>query len=275
MFTLNCKGRLLVAKQPLVMGIINCTPDSFYQESRSQTIDAVLRLAEKMLEQGADILDVGGQSSRPGSERIGAEEEIKRVIEPLAAIHNKFPESFISIDTYHAEVARQAVDAGACIVNDISGGSMDKNMTATVAQLQTPYVLMHMKGTPETMQKNPAYEDVTREVLDYFISKVDELQHAGITDIIIDPGFGFGKTIEHNFELLRKMEALKILNRPILVGLSRKATVYKTLGTTADQALNGTTALNMIGLLNGGSILRVHDVKEARETVKLYEAYLK
>lgn len=272
MFTLNCKGRLLVVDKPLVMGIINATPDSFYEGSRQQTVDAILQQAEKMIQDGADILDIGGQSTRPGSTIVGAEEELKRVISAIEAIHQHFPETFISVDTYFSLVAREAVNAGASIINDISAGGMDANMSATVAALRVPYVLMHMQGTPQTMQQSPQYENVTREVLDFFITKNDELKKAGINDVIIDPGFGFGKTIAHNFELLRNLAVFKMIDHPLLLGISRKSTIYKTLDVKPTEALNGTTVLNTIGLMNGASILRVHDVKEAKETIKLIGA---
>ena len=272
MFTLNCNGRLLVVDKPLVMGIINATPDSFYEGSRQQTIDAVLRQAGKMINDGATILDIGGQSTRPGSLVVGAEEELKRVIGSIEAIHKNFPETFISVDTYYSLVAKEAVAAGASIINDISAGSMDENMIATVAVLKVPYVLMHMQGTPQNMQQSPEYENVTREVLDFLILKIDELKKAGIHDIIIDPGFGFGKTIAHNFEMLHNLEVFKIIDRPLLLGISRKSTIYKALGVTTAEALNGTTVLNTIGLMNGATIIRVHDVKEARETVQLVKA---
>ena len=274
MFTLNCKGRLLVVDKPLVMGIINATPDSFYEGSRQQTVDAILRQAEKMIKDGAGILDIGGQSTRPGSSVVGAEEELKRVISAIEAIHQHFPETFISVDTYFSLVAKEAVNAGASIINDISAGSMDENMLATVAALQVPYVLMHMQGTPQTMQQSPQYENVTREVFDFFITKNDELKKAGINDVIIDPGFGFGKTIAQNFELLRKLAVFKMIDHPLLLGISRKSTIYKTLDIRPTEALNGTTVLNTIGLMNGASIIRVHDVKEAKETIKLIGAYM-
>jgi len=273
MFTLNCKGRLLVVDKPLLMGIINTTPDSFYSSSRTEGTDASLQQAERMLKEGAIILDIGGQSTRPGSEKIRADEELKRVIAPIEAIHKNFPEAFISIDTYYSCVAAEAVAAGASLVNDISGGNMDTAMINTVAALQVPYVCMHMQGTPQTMQQNPEYENVTKEVLDFFIRKVDALHKAGVADVIIDPGFGFGKSIANNFTLLRNLTVFKMLNCPILLGVSRKSTIYKTLGISAEEALNGSTVLNTIGLINGASILRVHDVKEAAETIKLFEAY--
>ena len=273
MFTLNCKGRLLVVDKPLVMGIINTTPDSFFSGSRQESVDAVLAKAETMIQEGATILDVGGQSTRPGSDKLTEEEELKRVIEPIAAINKKFPDIFVSIDTYYSTVATMAVAAGASIVNDISAGSIDSKMISTVAALKVPYVLMHMQGTPQTMQQQPVYENVTREVLDFLIMKVNDLQNSGITDIIVDPGFGFGKSIAHNFELLRNLPVFKMLNCPLLLGISRKSSIYKTLGTTTENSLNGTTVLHTIGLLNGASILRVHDVREAMEIIKLIDTY--
>src|SRR5215203_3976038 len=275
MFTLNCKGRLLVIDKPLVMGIINATPDSFFGGSRFNGVDEVVTEAEKMLSDGADIIDIGGQSTRPGSELIPADEEIKRVIPAIQAVLDKFPGAIISIDTFYSKVAVAAIGAGAAIINDISAGSMDDEMIGTVAELKAPYVLMHMKGTPQTMQQNLTYENVTREVLDFFIAKTHQLKNAGIIDIIIDPGFGFAKTIDHNFELLKDLSVFKMLDKPIMLGISRKSTVYKTLGISADEALNGTSVLNTIGLMNGASILRVHDVKEASETIKLFCATYK
>lgn len=273
MFTLNCKGRLLVIDKPVVMGIINATPDSFYSDSRQQNANAILKKAEQMLKEGATILDIGGQSTRPGSEKQTVEEEMKRVIAPIEAIQANFPEAFISIDTYYSLVAKETVAAGASIVNDISAGSMDSEMISTVASLNVPYVLMHMQGRPQTMQHEPVYENVTREILDFFIKKADEFKKAGIKDIIVDPGFGFGKTIQHNFELLRNLSVFKMLNCPILLGISRKSFIYKTLNVSVEDSLNGTTALHSAGLLNGATILRVHDVKEAIETIKLISAY--
>ncbi len=273
MFTLNCKGRLLVIDKPVVMGIINATPDSFYSDSRQQTIDAVLKKAEQMLKEGATILDIGGQSTRPGSEKLTADEEMKRAIAPIEAIHANFPEAFISIDTYYSLVAQKAVAAGASVVNDISAGSIDSAMLATVASLNVPYVLMHMQGTPQTMQQEPVYENVTKEILDFFIKKTDELKKAGIKDIILDPGFGFGKTMQHNFELLRNLSVFKMLSCPLLLGISRKSFIYKTLKISVEDSLNGTTVLHSAGLLNGAAILRVHDVNEAVETIKLISAY--
>ena len=273
MFTLNCKGKLLVIDKPLVMGIINATPDSFYKGSRFTETDAILKQAEQMLNEGAVILDIGGQSTRPGSEKINVDQELQRVIEPVNAIHKNFPDAIISIDTYYSKVAAAAVSAGASFINDVSAGSIDENMIPTVAELRTPYVLMHLQGTPQTMHQNPHYENVTREVLDFFINKIDALHKAGINDVIIDPGIGFGKTIEYNFELLRNLSVFKMLSCPIMLGVSRKSTIYKTLNISVDEALNGTTVLNTMGLMNGAVILRVHDVKEAAEAVKLFQAY--
>jgi dihydropteroate synthase len=269
MFTLNCKGRLLQINEPIVMGIINTTPDSFFSESRSMVIDEVVSKAGKMLEDGATILDLGGQSTRPGSELVEASEELDRLIPCIASIHKAFPEAIISADTFYSSVARHAIEAGASIINDVSGGSMDKQMLETVGKFSVPYVCMHMRGTPQTMQNYTNYEDILKEVIDYFIQKIANCKNAGIKDLILDPGFGFAKTIPQNFELLNKLEYLKILDKPLLIGLSRKGTIWKTLGITADEALNGTTVLNTVSLTKGASILRVHDVKEAVEAIKL------
>jgi dihydropteroate synthase len=273
MFTINCKGRLLVFEKPIVMGIINTTPDSFFSGSRKQETTEIVAQAKAMLEAGATILDLGGQSTRPGSEPIGADEEMERVVPGISAVKAAFPDSYISIDTYHASVAKAAVIAGADMVNDISGGTMDEAMLSTVAELQVPFICMHMKGTPQTMQHQPEFQNVTSEVLDFFIHQVEKCRLAGIHDVIVDPGFGFGKTINHNFQLLKTLSVFDILNKPILLGISRKSSIYKTLGVTAAEALNGSTVLHTIGLLNGAHILRVHDVKEAMEVVKLVEVY--
>lgn len=275
MFTLNCKGKLLVIEEPIVMGIINTTPDSFYSGSRTSLIDDILFRAEKMIIDGATILDIGGQSTRPKSEQIPADEELKRVVPAIEAIHEKFPELIISIDTFYSSVAREAIDAGASIINDVSAGTMDHDLLSTVAALNVPYVLMHMLGKPQTMQQNPEYKNVTLDVFDFLNFKIAELTTLGIHDIIVDPGFGFGKTTVHNFQLLRELSFFKQLNKPVMVGLSRKASVYKTLGITAEEALNGTTVMHTLALLNGANILRVHDVKEAVQAVKLFEAYKK
>ncbi|MFT3747441.1 MAG: dihydropteroate synthase [Agriterribacter sp.] len=273
MYTLNCKGKLLVIDKPVVMGVINITPDSFYEGSRKQNLEDIVQVAAQMLAEGASILDIGGQSTRPGSERLNAEQEKQRVIPAIEAIIAAYPEAVISVDTYSAAVAEKAVQSGAAIINDISSGDMDEAMLHTVANLKVPYICMHMQGTPASMQKNPQYTDVTAQVSDYLVRKADACKRAGINDIIIDPGFGFGKTIEHNFILLRQLSAFKILNCPVLAGLSRKSTVYKTLGITAENALNGTTVLNTIALMNGADILRVHDVKAAMEVITLFKKY--
>lgn len=273
MYTLNCRGTLRTVDKPIVMGILNITPDSFYAANRSMNGDQVLEMASRQLEEGAAILDIGGQSTRPGAGRVDAETERERVIPVIETIHRHFPDAWISVDTFHASVAEKAVAAGATLVNDISGGMMDPDMLSTVAKLQVPYVCMHLKGTPETMQEDPRYEDVTLEVLDYFIERVSACRKAGIQDLLIDPGFGFGKTAAHNFTLLKKLSAFQLLGLPILCGLSRKSTIYRTLGTTAEAALNGTTVLHTIALLNGAQILRVHDVREAKEAIVLVEKY--
>lgn len=275
MFTLNCKGKLISLQTPLVMGIINATPDSFYEGHLHGGKEGILDIAAAMLTAGAGILDIGGQSTRPGSSRIDSEEEMQRVLPVITAIHQRFPEALISIDTYYSKVAAAAVAAGACMVNDISAGNMDEAMIPVVASLQVPYICMHMKGSPETMQQRPHYDDVVKEVLDFFIYKIDECKRAGIKDIIIDPGFGFGKTIPHNFQLLSNLVVFKILERPILAGISRKGTIYKTLNIDVTEALNGTTVLNTLALQNGANILRVHDVKEAKEVVLLMQEYKK
>lgn len=272
MFTLNCKGKLLTINQPIVMGILNINEDSFYSGNRYTANDELLLRAQQMIADGAAILDIGGQSTRPGSEMISAEEELARVIPAIESIHKIFPETIISVDTFYAKVAKEAVQAGASIINDISAGSIDDELIDTVASLNVPYVLMHMQGTPQTMQDHPHYENVCREVLDFLIQKVALLKDKGIKDIIVDPGFGFGKTATHNFTLLKNLHLFKILDHPLLLGISRKGFIYRTLGVDAEEALNGTTVLNTIGLVNGASILRVHDVKQAIDAIRLTEA---
>jgi dihydropteroate synthase len=274
MFTLNCKGKLLQIDRPIVMGIINATPDSFYSGSRQQTIDAALQQAEKMLGEGATILDIGGQSTRPGAERITGEEELARILPVIEAIHARFSGSFISVDTFHSTVASEAVASGAAIVNDISGGFFDPAMLGTVAALRVPYVCMHSKGSFETMHTDPSYDNVSQEVLDYFIQRIPECNRAGITDIIVDPGFGFAKTSLHNFALLKNLEVFRMLKKPLLLGISRKSTIYKTLGIPVEESLNGTTVLHTAGLLKGAGILRVHDVREAMEAITLVSQLL-
>jgi len=275
MFTLNCKGRLLIIDKPIIMGIINTTPDSFYSNSRKQSVDEALRHAEKMLNEGATIIDIGGQSTRPGSDQVGVEEELNRIIPVIETINKHLPEAFISIDTYYSKVAEETIAAGASIINDISGGTIDEKILSIIATNHVPYVCMHMKGKQQTMQQNPQYKDVTKEVLDFFIKRIGDCQKAEINDVIVDIGFGFGKTIEHNFTLLKNLSVFKMLGTPLLLGISRKSSISKTLNISTGEALNGSTILHTIGLLNGANILRVHDVKEAMECVKLLDTYNK
>jgi dihydropteroate synthase len=275
MFTLNCKGRILAIDEPIVMGIINTTPDSFYAKSRLRQTDDILARADKMIAEGATILDLGGQSTRPGSDLVTEEEEKARVIPAIDAITRRFPNQVISIDSFYASVVKEAADAGASIVNDVSAGSFDDKLLEIVAAEKLPYVLMHMRGNPRDMQSHTSYENVTLEVFDSLNKKLNELKQRGIFDVIIDPGFGFAKTIEQNFTLLRELNYFTMMEHPLMVGLSRKSTVYKTLQTVAEEALNGSTVLHTIALMNGASILRVHDVKEAVEAIKLVTAYKK
>lgn len=269
-YTLDCKGQLITLDRPHIMGILNATEDSFYAGSIVSTASAVDR-AGRMLEEGADFLDIGGQSTRPGSRALDAAEETDRVLPVVEALRQHFPRALLSVDTYHTGVARAAVEAGAVMVNDVSAGHLDPLMMATVAALRVPYVAMHLRGTPQTMQQDPHYDDVTGEVFTYLAEATRKANTAGIVDVIVDPGFGFGKTSAHNFRLLGELDRLAILERPLLVGLSRKSMVYKTLGVTPEQALNGTTALHMVALIKGAHILRVHDVAPAREVVRLWE----
>lgn len=269
MYSINCRGKLLSLQKPLVMGIINVTDDSFYKESRNTSVNEALIGIETLINEGADIIDIGGQSTRPGSIRYSAEEELIKIRPVIKEAVKNFPNAVFSVDTYHAQVAEETVELGIAIVNDISAGNMDDNMLHTVANLKVPFICMHSKGKPETMHLNPEYENITREILEFFIAKVNTCSEEGIVDLILDPGFGFGKTIAHNFELLKNLEAFKVLNKPIMVGLSRKSLIYKTFGNTAADALNGTSVLNTIALLKGASILRVHDVPEAKQAVLL------
>lgn len=251
------------------MGIINTTPDSFFSGSRKNQLDEVLTTAEKMLKEGADFLDIGGYSSRPGAKDISTDDELERVLDPINAIRENFPEAVISIDTFRSEVAVKAIEAGAKMVNDISAGHLDEKMLESVAHLRVPYIAMHMKGTPQNMKSKTSYEDLLKEVTGYFSEVLKKCVKLGIKDVIIDPGFGFAKTIEQSFSLLNQLDYLKILERPILAGLSRKSMIYRTLDLTAEQALNGTTSLNTLALFKGVSILRVHDIREAKEVVNL------
>lgn len=271
---INCHGKLVDLRKPAIMGIVNLTPDSFFDGGNLVTVSDVLNHVNTLLKNGADMIDIGGQSTRPGSKRITAEEEWKRLEPALNAIHQEFPEIIISIDTYYASVAKKAVEAGAGIINDIAGGEKDPDMYRTIADLQVPYILMHMQGSPETMQKDPNYENVVTEVMEFFQKRINHLRAAGVKDIIIDPGFGFGKTNENNYQLLKNLRYFESLNCPILVGMSRKSMITKILNTKADMALNGTTVLNTIALINGASILRVHDAIEAKEVRTLVLTYL-
>ena len=271
--TWNCRGRLVTVDKPLVMGILNITPDSFFQGSRVSS-ETVAERANTMLEQGADILDIGGQSTRPGSEVVNVDDEIDRVVPAIESILKNYPKAIISIDTYYHKVAIAAVHAGALMVNDISGGELDQEMIPAVATLGVPIVLMHMKGNPQTMMAEAIYEDVTKEVMDYFILKTAACRMAGIRDMIIDPGFGFAKTIQHNLTLLKNLSVFKMLDLPLMAGLSRKSTIYKLLDTDAEHALNGTTVMNTLALMEGANILRVHDVREAKEAIILTQKML-
>ena len=270
--TITCGGKLLDLSNPVVMGIINVTPDSFYVGNRFSSTGRVVRRVAKMLDDGARIVDVGAYSSRPGAKDISAKEELKRLTPALAAIRKKFPDAILSVDTFRAEVARRAVaDFGVAMINDISGGELDPAMFETVAELNVPYILMHMKGNPLTMQNNPTYDNLEHELILYFSEKLKALKGLGVKDVILDPGFGFAKSLDHNFELLARLNDFRVFDLPILVGFSRKSMIYKLLNIRPEDALNGTTVLNTIALLKGASILRVHDVREAVETVRLLE----
>lgn len=269
-YTFQIKGCLYSLNKPKVMGILNLTPDSFFAGSRVPTdTKSVLMEAEKKIKEGADFLDLGGYSTRPGAAEISIEEEIARVIPAISEIKKNFPNILLSVDTFRSQVAKAAIEEGAELVNDISAGNLDPEMLPLVAKLGVPYIAMHLKGTPQTMQQETDYSDLVTDVLAYFSEKVKQLTKLGIKDVIIDPGFGFAKTREQNFELLRNLNSFKRLGLPILVGVSRKSMIYKTLEISANEALNGTTALNMFALLQGADILRVHDVKEAKETIEL------
>jgi dihydropteroate synthase len=268
--TLRSGGRLLELNKPLVMGIINATPDSFFEESRSLISEKALEKADKMLAEGADILDIGGQSTRPGATLVSENEELGRTIPALHLIRKKFPNTWISVDTFYAEVARQSIDSGADIINDISAGEFDKNMLPLVAEKQVIFIAMHKKGDPVNMQDNPTYYNVMDEVIQYFRSKKNQLESMGIYNWILDPGFGFGKNLDHNYTLLAKLQALHLFDVPVLVGMSRKGMIQKALGVSAEDALNGTTAAHMAALDRGANILRVHDVKEAKQCIEIY-----
>ncbi|MEE4001028.1 dihydropteroate synthase [Tenacibaculum sp. FZY0031] len=267
--TINCKGTLVDLTKPKVMGILNVTPDSFFDGGRYKNENEVLVQVEKMLKEGAVFIDVGAYSSRPGAKHISEEEELQRMLPVVELLVKNFPEIMISVDSFRSRVAEQSIHAGAALINDISGGKMDEQMFETVAKLQVPYIMMHMQGTPQNMQQNPQYENVVTEVISFFAEQLFKLRELKVNDVIIDVGFGFGKTLDQNYELLKNLSLFKSLDVPILTGVSRKSMLYKLLGVTPKEALNATTVANTAALLNGTHILRVHDVKEAVEAVKI------
>lgn len=270
--TINCCGKLIDLSTPKVMGILNLTPDSFYDGGRFKDEKSILSQAEKIRSEGATFIDIGGYSSRPGAENISIEEEKKRVLPILELVLQHFPDALISTDTFRSEVAAASLDLGAALINDISGGNLDENMFNVIAQYQVPYIVMHMRGTPQNMKSKTNYADLLKEMLFYFSEKIELANRLKINDLIIDPGFGFAKNTEQNFYLLKNLELLKVLERPLLAGVSRKSMLYKTLATTPENALNATTSANTIALMQGANILRVHDVKEAMECIKINEA---
>lgn len=267
--TINCLGKLIDLTSPKVMGILNVTPNSFYDGGKHSDDESVLFQVEKMLSEGATFIDIGAYSSKPSAGFVSEEEEISRLIPVIQLVLKHFPDTLISVDTFRAKVAKTAIEKGACIINDISSGSLDAAMMATVSKLHVPYIMMHMKGNPQTMQSMANYENITKEMLSYFSEKVAQARSLGISDLLIDPGFGFAKTKDQNFDVINKLELFQMLELPILVGVSRKSMIYKTLETSPEFALNGTTVLNTIALQKGANILRVHDVREAMETIKL------
>jgi dihydropteroate synthase len=267
--SINFKEKTLNLDEPIIMGILNLTPDSFFDGGKYNNEPQIITQVEQMINDGASIIDVGGYSTRPGAETVSEEEELQRVLPIVKLLKANFRDIIISIDTFRSEVAKKCIEAGADLINDISGGTLDDNLFDTVADLNVPYVLMHIKGTPQNMQDNPTYTDVVKEVKDYFTKKIDQLNAKGVTNIILDPGFGFGKTVEHNYELLKHLDQFQSFGLPVLAGLSRKSMINKVLGTTPEEALNGTTVLNTIALQKGASILRVHDIAAAKECVKL------
>lgn len=274
--TINVRGRLVSLDEPQVMGILNVTPDSFFATSRCRSEEEIRQRVCMMRREGATMVDIGAYSSRPGAEEVSVEEELRRLLPAVGIVREEWPDAIISVDTFRAEVARQAVEAGADIINDISGGEMDKDMFRTVAELHVPYILMHMQGTPQDMQKAPHYDNLMCEVFRSLGERVEELHEMGVADVIVDPGFGFsfGKTMAQNYEMMARLGEFRLLGCPILVGISRKTMIYRLLDATPEESLNGTTALNTIALMNGASILRVHDVKEAVEAVKIYRQCL-
>lgn len=270
---INVNGKLLDLSSPKVMGILNLTPDSFYAESRKQTEQDIRIRTRQIIEEGGSIIDVGAYSSRSKAEHITPDEEMRRLRNGLQIINSEYPDAIISVDTFRADVARMCVEEyGVAIINDIAAGEMDGNMFQMIARLKVPYIMMHMQGTPQNMQQNPHYENVVKEVMLYFATKIQQLRDLGAKDLIIDPGFGFGKTLEHNYELLEKLESFQLFDLPLLVGVSRKSMIYKLLGGTSEDALNGTSIINTISLLKGANILRVHDVKAASEAVQIVNA---
>lgn len=269
--TINCKGQLIDLSTPKVMGILNITPDSFYDGGKNNGEQLIIDKVKKMLADGATFIDIGAYSSKPNAEFVSEEEELKRILPIVELLVKVFPEIIISIDTFRSQIAKATIEAGAAIINDISAGELDENMMQTVADLKVPYIMMHMRGTPKTMQSLTDYEDIIKEMLFYFSEKVNKARSLGISDLIIDPGFGFAKTVEQNFEVMNKLELFQMLNLPLLSGISRKSMIYKTLGNTPQESLNGTTVLNTVSLMKGAKVLRVHDVKEAMECVKLFE----
>ena len=272
MKALNCKGRLLPLDQPVVMGILNITPDSFYAGSRKQTEAEIAARAEAILQEGGTIIDIGGYSSRPDAAEVSEEEEMARLETALRVLNLEFPDAVLSVDTFRSAIARRCVEEfGVAIVNDISGGELDKDMFRTITDLRVPYVMMHMRGTPQTMQQHTQYEHLTADILQWFAAKLETLYQMGANDVIIDPGFGFSKTLEQNYELMRHLSDFRIFGLPLLVGISRKSMIYKLLGGTPAESLNGTSVLNTYALLNGADILRVHDVREAVEAIRLVE----
>lgn len=268
--TINCNGKLIDLSTPKVMGILNCTPDSFYDGGKYKSESQFLSQVEKMLSDGATFVDIGAYSSKPNAEFVSEEDELNRLLPVIELVLKSFPKTIISVDTFRSEIAQKAIENGAALINDISAGNLDENMLETVGKLQVPYIMMHMKGTPQTMQTLTQYDNICKEMLFYFSERVGKARSCGINDIIIDPGFGFAKKLEQNYEVMKKLELFQMLELPLLVGISRKSMIYKTLETTAENSLNGTTFLNAISLQKGANILRVHDVKEAVESVKLF-----
>jgi dihydropteroate synthase len=270
--TINCKGQLIDLTTPKVMGILNITPDSFYDGGIHKNDKEIILQVEKMLNEGASFIDVGAYSSRPNADIVSQDDELKRILLIVNLILKEFPETLLSIDTFRSEVAKQCIEAGAALINDISAGKLDNNMLQTIANLHVPYVMMHMRGNPKTMQQQTDYDNLVKDILFYFSERITAAKALGIVDVIVDPGFGFAKNLEQNYELLNKLELFKIIEKPLLVGFSRKSMIYKKLETSANEALNGTSVLNTIALQKGASILRVHDVKEAMECIKLVES---